>query len=376
MTAVVMLGAGFIGQMHSLSLKGAALSRRAPAVAADPAVLLEVSANRALADDVAGRFGWRSVILDDWLPSVTGRECDMFINAGPNDIHAEPNIAAAEAGKHVFSEKPLARSADEALAIWQAAHTADVHHACAFMHRFIPALQLARTMIADGAVGNVLHYRSQFLIDMREPDGHLSWRYLRDRAGGGAVSDLGSHHIDVARFLVGEVVVVGGRSHSWSKDPDGRAAAVNDDAFAAVAELDGGVTAVFEASRITGGHALTGRIEVDGTDGSLRFDMERLNELIYTQIGEGPRRIFAIAKGHPYADFFLPVGIQGAHSHGWTEIFAFQMHHFLSAVQHGGAVAPIGATFEDGYRVAEIVDTIIRSNESGRMEAVAFRTPA
>ncbi len=102
----------------------------------------------------------------------------------------------------------------------------------------------------------------------------------------------------------------------------------------------------------------------------------RLNELIYTQIGEGPRRIFATAKGHPYADFFLPVGIQGAHSHGWTEIFAFQMHHFLSAVQHGGAVAPIGATFEDGYRVAEIVDTIIRSNESGRMEAVAFRTPA
>ena len=244
---------------------------------------------------------------------------------------------------------------------------------CAFIHRFIPALQLARRMIADGAIGRVRHFRSNFLIDMQHPDGSLSWRYSTGLAGGGATGDLGSHHIDQARFLVGEVRRVGAMTRSWSKDTKAGIFDVNDDWFVAGAELDNGVTAVFEASRVVEGHPLTGRIEVDGTLGTLRWEMERVSELHLTEPGKGRRMISVVQPDHPYSDFWLPVGIQGSFAIGWRDCFYHQARHMLDAVVNGVPVGPIGATFEDGYRVAEIVDTIIASAQSGSIEEVKFR---
>jgi predicted dehydrogenase len=365
-----MLGAGFIGQMHSLTFGGVHRAKHKPRFKARLVMLAE--ANQMLAQEVQERYEWENT-SPDWRRAVEHPEVEIFINAGPNDVHAEPNRAAAAHGKHVFSEKPLARTADEAFSIWQAAEGAKVKHMCAFIHRFIPALQLARRMIAGGELGRVRHFRSNFLIDMQHPDGSLSWRYSTAAAGSGATGDLGSHHIDLARFLVGEVRRVGAMVRSWSTDVRQRISDVNDDWFAAAAELDGGVTANFEASRVTEGHPLTGRIEVDGTKGSLRWEMARVSELLLTEPHKGKRLITVVEPEHPFSDFWLPVGIQGSFAIGWRDCFYHQAHHMLAAVALDQPVGPIGATFEDGYRVAEIVDAILRSGRSGRVEEVSFR---
>jgi predicted dehydrogenase len=368
-----MLGAGFIGQMHSLTFGSVGASKQEPQLSGRLITLADT--NLALAEEVQKRYGWERISAD-WHAAVDNPAVQIFINSGPNDAHAEPSIAAAALGKHLFSEKPLARTGDEAFSIWRAAEAAGVKHMCAYIHRFIPALQLARRMIADGEIGRIRHFRSNFLIDMQHPDGSLSWRYSTSRAGGGATGDLGSHHIDQARFLVGEVRRVHAMLKVWSKDTAERITDVNDDWFVAGAELDNGVTAAFEASRVSEGHPLTGRIEVDGTLGTLRWEMSRVSELHLTEPRKGQRTISVVAPEHPYSDFWLPVGIQGSFAIGWRDCFYHQARHMLAAVALGQAVGPIGATLEDGYRVAEIVDAIRRSAENGAGEEVKFRTLA
>jgi predicted dehydrogenase len=357
--------------MHSLAFSAVHHSRREPRIAGRLIVLADT--DDTLAREVQERYGWQK-IAKDWRHAVDDPGVEIFINSGPNDVHAEPTICAAKAGKHLFSEKPLARTAEEAFTIWQAAEQAKVKHMCAYIHRFIPALQLARQMIAAGELGRIRHFRSNFLIDMQHPDGSLSWRYSMAAAGGGATGDLGSHHIDQARFLVSEVRRVTAMVKSWSKDAAQRIMDVNDDWFVAGAELDCGATASFEASRVTESHSLTGRIEVDGTLGTLRWEMDRVSELSLSEPRKGRRTIAVVAPDHPYADFWLPVGIQGSFAIGWRDCFHHQARHMLASAALGHEVAPIGATFEDGYRVAEIVDAIQCSARSGAIEEVKFRT--
>jgi predicted dehydrogenase len=370
--AVGMLGAGFIGQMHSLSFGSVGRAKARPQVGGRLVALAETDA--ALAGEVQRRYGWGRV-TPDWRTVVADPGIRLFVNAGPNDVHAEPTIAAAGAGKDLFLEKPLGRDAAESYAIWEAAERAGRRHMCAYVHRFVPALQLARRMIAAGELGRIRHFRSNFLLDMQHPGGALSWRYSRAAAGGGATGDLGSHHIDQARFLVGELRRVTAMSRSWSHDSQGWIADVNDDWFAAVAELEGGATAVLECSRVTEGHSLSGRIEIDGTLGTLRWEMARIAELQIAEPRRGVRTLSVVAPDHPYSDFWLPVGIQGAFPGSWRDCFFHQAHHMLTAIGEGRPVGPVGATFEDGYKVAESVDAIQRSAESGRAEDIAFRAP-
>jgi len=318
------------------------------------------------------RYGWREAV-SDWRSLVARSDIDVLVNAGPNQLHAEPSIAAAQRGKHVFCEKPLARSADEAWSIFKAVESTRVKHSCAFMYRFVPALRLAKKMITAGDIGEVRHYRSTFLLNMVEIGSGLSWRFDQDIAGAGALGDLGSHYIDQARYLVGEVTEVTALSKTWTTDPTWKIRNVNDDWFAAVAFLDNGATAVFEASRVDVPHALTGRIEIDGTEGSLRFELERLNELEHRVPGRGPCTLMAVCPEHPFSDFFLPVGLQGSHPVGWRDCFAFQLHEMVSAIVEQRELGPDVATLRDGYRVAEIVDTISRCVQTGKTEIVRFK---
>ena len=365
------LGAGFIGQMHALAFRNAGVSARTPRLRSRLRLICDRTGVQA--QDIADRYGFEESTTD-WRDIVADPAVALFVNAGPNDLHGAPSIAAARAGKHVFCEKPLATTADEAYATWKAVAATGVKHLCAFNYRSVPALNLARQMIRDGELGEIRHFRSRFLLSMLTSDGNLSWRFSRSRAGHGAVGDLGSHHVDLARFLVGEVTRVGAIFRSWSSDARGEVTDVNDDAFVCAAELDNGATASFEASRVAGAHNLTGVVEVDGTRGSVSFHMERLNELVITEPGRGPRVQMVTGAQHPYADFWLPVGIQGQHPIGWSDCFAHQARHMLAVVAgEEGEVAP-RATLQDGYRVAEIVDTIARSGETGRFEAVTFRT--
>lgn len=366
---VGLLGAGFIGQMHSLACRNAGYSRAEPAVAADLVALAD--RDEKLAADVANRYDWQDSTTE-W-PELFEHDLGLFINAGPNDLHREASVAAAKAGVPVFCEKPLASTADEAYELFKSVDRHGVMHRCAFMHRFIPAIQLARGMVRSGELGEVRHFRSSFLLNMLGPDGEVSWRFDRDRAGAGAVGDLGSHHIDIARFVVGEVVEVSALTTTWTTDPLGEMARVNDDHFAAVGVLDNGATAVFEASRTAAAHNLSGRIEIDGTKRSIAWNMERLNELEIREPGAGPQVQPVTRPEHPLEGFWLPGGLQGSHPLGWNECFAHQAHDIL-ALASGKRTDSVAATFEDGYRVAQIVDSIQASAESGTPVTVSFRS--
>ncbi len=372
-TSVVMLGSGFIGQMHALSLRLSEFALSGGKVHPHLSCLIETPARESVARETAARFGFDEVSIQDWTHALSSTDCHLFVNAGPNHIHVDPSIAFAQAGKHVFCEKPLAGTAHEAFRAWQGVAAGGVHHMCAFVHRFIPAIQQAQEMIRAGEIGEILQYRSQFLLDMRNPDGSLSWRFSHADAGAGAAGDLGSHHIDVARFLLGEIQEIGAFTKTVSKDPSGKILNINDDSFVAIARLESGVLATFEASRVVGGHALTGRIEIDGTKGSIAFDMERLNELKLSIDRSGWKTFLVTGPNHPYADFFLPVGIQGAHPISWRDAFVYQMHHMLKAIERDESVGPIGATFQDGYHVAEIVDTLLASAQERSVQKVRFR---
>jgi predicted dehydrogenase len=364
---VAMLGAGFIGQMHSLALRMASYCREQPAIRADLALL--VDRDERLLEEVARRYGWREAVPS--FRPLSLDELDLYVNAAPNDAHLETTISAASAGIDVFCEKPLGRTAEEAFSLWKEVERTGVIHRCAFIHRFIPALVLAREIIGAGEIGEVIHFRSRFLLDMRDPEGRLSWRFDRARAGSGSLGDLGSHHIDVARFLVGEVEEVSGTISTWTRGTTD-VPIVNDDAFACTAILAGGASATFEASRVAAGHELTGLIEVDGTEGSVAFDMQRLNELTIRRPRQGPRRYSAPGAGEPYDGFWLPGGIQGSHPIGWHQCFAHQSRDVMKLTS-GEIKDSVAATFEDGYRVAEIADTIEKAAEAGSRLSVEFR---
>ncbi|NLT05993.1 MAG: Gfo/Idh/MocA family oxidoreductase, partial [Solirubrobacterales bacterium] len=226
----------------------------------------------------ARRYGFERSTTD-WRELVADEKIGLFDDSGPNALHAEPTIAAARAGKHLLCEKPLGRDAAESHAIWAAADEAGVVHMCGFNYRFVPAVRLAREMLEAGDLGEVHsfhgHYRQDWLADPRAPH---SWRLDRAAAGSGALGDIGSHLIDLARFLVGEVVAVAGRTRTVVADRPGGRVDV-DDAVEAVVELDGGVAGTISATRLAHGRKNDLAFEVHGSRGSLTFDLERLNEL-------------------------------------------------------------------------------------------------
>ncbi len=342
---VAMLGYAFMGRAHSRAL-GAVRELGAPL---DPE-LVSISGRDAEAREQArAELGWAEGVAD-WSEQVADPRVGLFVNGGPNSLHAEPTIAAAHARKHVLCEKPLGRTAAESHAIWRAAEDAGVVHMTGFNYRFVPAVRLARELIRSGELGEIVHFRVRYLQSWGWERLGV-WRFDRETAGSGALGDLGSHAIDLARALVGEIAAVGAVVRTYVP---GREV---DDAFVATLEFENGAIGTLEASRLARGRINQHAFEVNGSKGSLAFDQERMNELQVSDGGEF-RRVLA------HGDWWPP-----GHIVGWGDTFTYEYLHLLSAIA-GGSVAPAGATFEDGYRCAEACDAIVRSAESGRRERI------
>lgn len=363
-----MLGAGFIAQMHSLAFRNASLADRDPALNGEFVCLADRNLDQA--NRVADRFGWQRTV-PTWTEAIEAG-VDLFINAGPNDVHAPASIEAANAGLAVFCEKPLAGTADESYKLWKAVEATGVVNRSAYIHRFVPAIRLARQMVRSGEIGEVRQWRSRFLLDMRGPDESISWRFSSGAAGLGSMGDLGSHHIDIARYVAGELTEVSALARTWSTDPAGAITDVNDDAFLAIGTLDNGASAVFEASRVATAHPLTGEWALDGTKASLSWRMDRLNELCIREPGRGERILTVLRPEDPFDSFLLPSGIQGSHPIGWSECFAHQAHDILGLAAETLEESE-AATFEDGYRVAEIVDAVHTASITGQRQKIEFR---
>src|SRR6056297_2730435 len=360
------LGYRFMGKAHANAFA------RLPMFFEDaPEVNREVIVGRdedALAD-AADRLGFARTATD-WRDVVD--EVDVFYNLGPNHVHAEPSIAALEAGTPTFCEKPLAPALSDAEAMADAASDAGVPAGVAFNYRFVPAIQYAKNLIEAGELGELHHFRGRYLQDwLVDPDEPWSWRNDAEMAGSGALGDLGAHTIDLARFLVGDVERVSGHCRTFVEerpvDGDGgdgeetREVTV-DDAYSAQAELEGGVMATFEASRFATGHKNDHTIEVHGSKGSLKFSLERLNELELLREGDrGYETILVTDAEDPYVDHWWPPG----HVLGWEHTFVHEDYDFLSAVADGDSADAYRPNFEDGAAVQRVLDAIERSDAAG-----------
>src|SRR5581483_6052892 len=292
----------------------------------------------------------------------------LVSNGAPNDVHAEPTIAAAEAGKHVLCEKPLGRSADESYDIWRRVAATGVQHMCAFNYRFVPANRLAREMIEAGELGEIRHFRAAYLQDWGEDPTLASWRFDPHAAGSGAIGDLASHVVDLARYLVGEIAAVSALVRTFV--PGRRV----DDSVHATVEFTGGAVGTLEATRLALGRRNAFRWEINGSRGSLAFDLERLNELeLFSADGDrarGFKTVLVSEAEHPFISWWWPPG----HIIGWEHTFVHEIHHLLSAIAGRDSVAPHGATFEDGYRAAEVCDALVAASEHGARAPIAYRS--
>ena len=283
----------------------------------------------------------------DWRDQVADERIGLFVNAGPNAVHAEPTIAAAQAGKHVLCEKPLGLTAAESRELWREAERAGVVHLCGFNYRFVPAVHLARELLEAGELGEVVHFRARYLQSWGWDADSALWRFDRGEAGSGALGDLGAHIVDLARYLVGEIASVSGRARAIVP------AREVDDQFVATVEFENGVLGTLEASRLARGRVNNLAFEVNCTKGSVAFNLERLNELEVAD-ADSFRRVLVTESEHPYLRWWWPPG----HGLGWGDTVVNELAYLLEAIAGEHAVAPHGATFEDGYRCAEVLDAI------------------
>jgi predicted dehydrogenase len=354
-----MLGYAFMGRAHGRAYREIA---RLDAGFA-PRLVSVAGRDEEAVTTFARQYGFERAVTD-WRDVVADEEVAVFDNGGPNSVHVEPSIAAAEAGKHVVCEKPLGRNADESLELWRRVEAAGVKHMCAFNYRFVPAVRLARQMLEAGELGEIRHFRGRYLQDWGDTDADV-WRFDAGAAGSGALGDLGTHVIDLARHLVGEPASVSGVVRTFKP---GRQV---DDALEATVEFESGAVGTLEATRFALGRRNALQWEVNGSRGSLAFDMERMNELQVHRAGDpGFRTVLVTEPDHPFMEYWWPPG----HIIGWGETFVHELLHFLRAVAEDGSVAPHGATFEDGYRADEVAAAIVRSSESGQRQELAYRT--
>jgi predicted dehydrogenase len=375
---VGMVGYAFMGRAHALAW------REAPRffdLACDPQLSVLVGRNEQAVREAAANLGFAET-GSDWRELVRRPDVDVVDICTPGDSHAEIAIAALEAGKHVLCEKPLANTVAEADAMVAAAARAAEHGVRAmvgFNYRRVPAAALARNMVASGAVGEVRHVRATYLQDwIVDPEFPLVWRLQKEHAGSGALGDIGAHIIDLAQFMLGDRVIgVSALTETFVKErpfpsaSSGLAAQAGtdrgivtvDDAALFMARFGSGAIGTFEATRFATGRKNELRIEINGSAGSIVFNMESMNELQFYDGSDpaasaGFRRILVTEPEHPYLQAWWPAG----HILGWDHTFIHEIRDFVDAIVTGADVRP---SFADGLQVQRVLQTVEDSAAAG-----------
>ncbi|GAA5171049.1 Gfo/Idh/MocA family oxidoreductase [Pseudonocardia eucalypti] len=378
---VGMVGYAFMGAAHSHAWRSAARFFDLPLT---PELTALCGRNRAAVDAAADRMGWASVETD-WRALLRRDDIALVDVCTPGDTHAEIAIAALAAGKHVLCEKPLANSVAEAREMAAAAaHAAErgVRSMVGFSYRRVPALALARRLVARGRIGEVRHVRASYQQDwLVDPEAPLVWRLRREAAGSGALGDIGAHIVDMAQYLTGDRLTgVCALTETFVKErplPVGaaagglaaggvsaeRGAVTVDDAALFLGRFAGGALASFEATRFATGRKNALRIELSGSLGALAFDLESMNELAYYDNTEDPetagfRRILATEPTHPYVHAWWPPG----HLLGYEHTFTHQVADLVSDIAADRDPTP---SFADGLNVQLVLDAVARSADGG-----------
>lgn len=316
----------------------------------------------------AQRFGWQSTETD-WQRLVARDDVGLVDICTSNATHCPIAVAAARAGKHVFCEKPLAMNADEARQMLDAAREAGVRHMVAFNYRRVPAVVLAKRMIEGGQLGRILHFDAVYYQDwLADPAAPIVWRHDVQVAGSGAHGDMHAHLVDLARYLVGEVEAVCGAQEVFIKerplaDGTGTGRVTADDATYFLARFRTGALGSFLATRLATGRKNFLRLEIFGSEGSLVWNLERLNELqFYSRRDpddqQGYRTILATEATHPYISAWWPPG----HIIGWEHTFVHEVRDLLEAIHSGGDATP---DFCDGLRCQQVLDAVCVAARDG-----------
>lgn len=336
-------------------------------------------------NEASKTLGWEECETS-WEALVARDDIDIIDITTPSNQHKEIAIAAAEHKKHVFCEKPLALSANDAREIITAVEKNGVKHQVGFNYRFAPAIALAKKMIDDGKLGTIYHFRGKYLQDfIVDPQFPLIWRLEKELAGSGSHGDLGAHVIDLARYLVGDMATVMGMNKTFIKErpivkdmtglsasaaTDGEMGKVTvDDATIFVTEFENGALGTFEATRFASGHTNDMSFEINGSKGSIRFDLLRLNELEYfnSQGEEGLKgfRNIQVTEGiHKYAGHWWPPG----HVIGYEHTFVHEFYEFFNAIIHDKPTIP---SFYDGMKCCQILEAVDKSAAEGCLIKVA-----
>jgi len=375
---VGMVGYAFMGRAHSLAWNTVGRVFDLPL---RPRLAAICGRDKAAAEAAAGRLGWAAAETD-WRALIARDDVQLVDIAAPGDLHAPIAIAALAAGKHVLCEKPLANTLAEAEAMRAAADAAYPGGARAmtgFNYRRVPALALARRLVEQGRIGSLRHFRAVYLQDwLADPDAPMTWRMRAERAGSGALGDLGAHVVDLARYLTGdEVTGVSAISETFVRErplADGpvveggpRGTVTVDDAVVCTGRLASGALASFEVTRYATGRKNGLRVELNGSAGSLAFDLERLNELEFCDNTDsagstGPatagfRRILVTEPGHPYLSAWWPPG----HVLGWEHTFTHQVRDLVLAIDQGADPEP---SFAAGLQVQHVLAAVSASARS------------
>lgn len=333
-----------------------------------------VSGHRDKAERIAAQYGVPTGSIysyEDFGRIASNRAVEAVYVALPNSMHAEYTIRAAKAGKHVLCEKPLAMTVREAAAMLEAVKKAGVVHMICHNYRRIPAIAQAKKMIAAGDLGRIFHYRARYLQDwIVDPEVPLVWRFQGKIAGSGAQGDINAHIIDLARYLVGEFTEVSGHLETFikerpllgSKTKKGRVTV--DDAVITLGRFKNGALGVLEATRMAAGRKNHIQLEINGSKGSLVFDLEDLNRLKYysredAADRQGYRDILVTESVHPYAGAWWPPG----HILGYEHTFVHTIFDFIEAVVKGKPVQP---TFADGLQNQRVMEAIQESSQQRR----------
>jgi predicted dehydrogenase len=373
-----MVGHGFMGRAHALAWR---LADQAFELPAKPVLAVVAGRDERRSLAAAGQLGFAEAV-SDWRLLIDRSDLDVIDICTPVNLHAEIAEAALAAGKHVLCEKPLALTAAEARRLARAAAAARSTGAVAMVgynYRRVPAVQLARTFVAEARIGEIRHVRARYLQDwLAGDDSPWSWRLDVRRAGAGALGDIGSHLIDLIAFVTGQRIreVTGSletfvpsrtTGSSDGRRPHHRPVTV-DDACQFLARLADGTMAVFEAARTAPGRKNQLSFEINGSEGSLAFNLERLNELqLYRaaddQAARGFQTILVTEPVHPYLEGWWPPG----HTLGWDHTFVHQARDFILAAAGRQPCAP---DFADGLYVQQVIESVARSARTGSWETV------
>ena len=378
---VAVLGLGWMGQVHSRAMLR--MPSLFPNRSFDPKLVVCADTEEERRTRAVNDFGFERAVAD-WREAVEADDVDVVWVTAPNMLHVPMIEAAAAAGKAVFSEKPIGGKPEQTVAAYNAAKAAGVRTAVGYNYLWAPLVLHAKELISSGALGEITHYRGRFLSMYGSDEmGLLTWRFILDQAGYGATSDILSHSISLAQFLVGDITEVvgmknttipqrplptGAASHyGRGKPEDPKGDVENEDFASMLCWFKNGATGTFESSRTMVGPESQNAFEVYGTKGALAWNLEKMNELQYYKLTEDPSSGYTTIYGgdrFPFHGAFAP---GQANSIGLEDLMAIEDYSFLEAIATGGDFSP---SFREAVNVVSVQQALINSWESRSFEPV------